>query len=132
MPSGEFNIFYDFATELIQKSKGLVGTYTDLNIQWQETGNIQDYMSATKDLISFIKQNPDHHWVKRYKKVAPKFELKADSLIAGNISSEELSALSGFNCIGPEAKINEIKNSHNSVIWKTSDETAEYIFDLYL
>lgn len=111
LPEGSSNILYDVLTTEISHGEKVYG-FEVKNMQWFETGNVKDYLHATRTCLEYIR---DGHPLGKsarqiIEKLAKPFDARSDwrktRLIAD--SAEVTGEVSGFAVVGEHSKVDGI------------------------
>ncbi|HEY8271221.1 MAG TPA: NDP-sugar synthase [Pseudobdellovibrionaceae bacterium] len=124
LPNGyPSNILYDVVTRAIQDDL-LIETYK-IPCHWYETGNLQDFLKATENVLNILTQ-PSHSYVQerllqtleKFSKEAPIIRSENGLLSLRTASSviENNVTLSGFAVLGPQCKIKASSKLKNVVV----------------
>lgn len=111
LPAGTSNILYDVLQPQIAKGEKVLGFRAD-DLQWFETGNVPDFLSATNFCLKQLadQKAPFHkNLMDILERHAPDFQQQSDlknmQLIADSADLPPSVELEGFQVIGQRAKI---------------------------
>lgn len=116
LPEGESNILYDVLQPAIAGGEKVYGFKQD-DMRWFETGNVAEYLSATRQCLQFMRDgNPLGDQLKRMlERFTPGFHFEDMTLIDASAECGGVST-SGFGVIGREAKIEGSPRLEGSVV----------------
>lgn len=121
LPEGSSNILYDVLQPLIAKGEKVIIHRAD-DLQWFETGNVSDYLAATKMTLGYIR---DGHGLGQnamdiLDALAPTFRMRSDlsrmHLVADSAQVHEQVTLDGFAVVGADAELSANCHLKDSVV----------------
>jgi mannose-1-phosphate guanylyltransferase len=131
-PEGESNILYDAMMSAIHLNEK-VEIFID-DCRWFETGNIKDYLHATKEALTSFEKNPKDLFLNYLMKSFAPHAKRENLILKGeNVSLDRLAKLSGFVVLGDGVKVPPGCVLNNVVVDKAVQlEARPYENDLIL
>jgi len=117
LPEGSSNILYDVIEPRLLEGEKAYGFRVD-NMRWFETGNVQDYLSATQQCLELMQQGSSlGACAKRIlSQLAPNSEVSGLQLIADNADIHATAKISGFFVAGENCMVGESAQIENCVL----------------
>lgn len=112
LPDGESNILYDVLEPQIAKGAKVMA-YQANDLRWFETGNIADYLKATRTCLEFLRDDSPNGrtLIGILDSIGPTFRMRSDlkqmRLIADSAAIHPGAQIRGFSVIGPHCEIPE-------------------------
>lgn len=110
LPDGESNILYDVLEPQIAKGAKVMAYQAD-DLRWFETGNIADYLKATRTCLEFLRDDSAYGraLVGIFDSIGPTYRMRSDfkqmRLIADSAIIHPGAEIRGFSVIGPNCEI---------------------------
>ncbi len=121
LPEGSSNILYDVFMNAIAQGEKVYGHRVE-NMHWFETGNVGDFLSASRQCLELLKINNSYGQglARMLERFAPQSQARSDRsrlrLIADAAQIAEPKALNGFQVIGENVQIERGARLENCVL----------------
>jgi NDP-sugar pyrophosphorylase family protein len=133
LPEGNSNILYDVLEPRIAEGEKVYGLRVD-GMQWFETGNVQDYLAATKTCLEHLRsgsrlgQSLERILERHAAPSGAKSDIASLRLIADSAEVADSASLKGFCVIGDKAKVGSFAQLEDSVVLGSAEVASSTAF----